>query len=473
VEAVGQGGSVRPVDYKRGEAPPVPEGAYEPERVQLAAQALCLRANGYQVDEGALWFAGSRRRVVVPITEALVERTREAARELRAAVEAARLPAPLVDSPRCNGCSLAPICLPDELGLLAEGVDEKVELDERLERRLVPARDDGQPLHVLTQGARVGVSGAELVVKLKDQELGRASLPKTSQVSVFGNIQVTTQALRALLQAGTPVAFLSQGGWFYGSAHGMPHGNVFLRRAQYNAIEDPEKALAIVRRLVLVKLRNQRTLIRRNAAEPQAALARIDAAGISAKTAPDIATLRGHEGEGAAAYFSAFGSMLKPPDKLAGFDFHGRNRRPPTDPVNAALSFGYSILCREWATVLATVGLDPLAGFLHQPRHGRPALALDLMEEFRPIIADSVVIGAINTGELSAGEFVTRGNACNLNDAGRRKFLQAWERRLDTLVTHPVFGYRISYRRTFEVQARLFGRYLLGEIAEYPPFVVR
>jgi CRISPR-associated protein Cas1 len=224
---------------------------------------------------------------------------------------------------------------------------------------------------------------------------------------------------------------------------------------------------------VLVKLRNQRTLIRRNAAEPQAALARIDAAGISAKTAPDIATLRGHEGEGAAAYFSAFGSMLKPPDKLAGFDFHGRNRRPPTDPVNAALSFGYSILCREWATVLATVGLDPLAGFLHQPRHGRPALALDLMEEFRPIIADSVVIGAINTGELSAGEFVTRGNACNLNDAGRRKFLQAWERRLDTLVTHPVFGYRISYRRTFEVQARLFGRYLLGEIAEYPPFVVR
>ncbi|MGI5862876.1 MAG: CRISPR-associated endonuclease Cas4g/Cas1g [Myxococcales bacterium] len=473
VEAVGQGGSVRPVDYKRGEAPDLPEGAYEPERVQLAAQALCLRANGYRVDEGAIWFAGSRRRVVVPITDALVERTRQVVRELRAAIESARLPPPLVDSPRCNGCSLAPICLPDELGLLAEGIDEQVELDERLERRLVPARDDGQPLHVLTQGARIGLSGAELVVKLKDEELGRASLPKTSQVSLFGNVQVTTQAMRALLQAGTPVAFFSQAGWFYGSAQGMPHGNVFLRRAQYNAIADPEKALAIVRRLVLAKLRNQRTLVRRNAADPQAALARIDGAGIAAKSAPDIDTLRGHEGEGAAAYFSAFATMLKPPDKLAGFDFHGRNRRPPTDPVNAALSFGYSILCREWATVLATVGLDPLAGFLHQPRHGRPALALDLMEEFRPIIVDSVVIGAINTGELSASEFVTRGNACNLNDVGRRKFLQAWERRLDTLVTHPVFGYRISYRRTFEVQARLFGRYLLGEIDEYPAFVVR
>ncbi len=120
-----------------------------------------------------------------------------------------------------------------------------------------------------------------------------------------------------------------------------------------------------------------------------------------------------------------------------------------------------------------TVGLDPHLGYLHVPRHGKPALALDLMEEFRPVVADSVVLGTLNTGELASRHFVTRGNACNLNESGRRTVLDAWERRLDTLVTHPVFGYRISYRRIFEVQARLFVRFLLGEIDEHPPFLVR
>ena len=156
-----------------------------------------------------------------------------------------------------------------------------------------------------------------------------------------------------------------------------------------------------------------------------------------------------------------------------GFDFKTRNRRPPSDPVNAVLGFCYALLAREWTAVLTCVGLDPHLGYLHTARHGRPALALDLMEEFRPVVADSVVIGMLNTGELAPSHFIKRGVACNLTDVGRRAVLEAWERRMDTLVTHPVFGYRISYRRTFEVQARLFGRYLLGELEEFPAFLVR
>lgn len=476
VEAIDDTGLVRPVDYKRGAVPDVPGHAWEPERVQLGVQALVLRANGYRVEEGALWYAKSRKRVRVPISFDLLERTREAVTELRTALDEGTLPPPLVDSPRCNGCSLAPLCLPDEVQLLQHGIAEDAPPEDRLHRRLVPARDDALPVHVQTQGARVGVSGSELVISAKNTELGRAPIPQTSQLSLYGNIQVTTQGMRALLQAGIPVAFFSRGGWFYGQSTGTIHGNVFVREAQFQARSDSSRTLDIVRRLIHAKLRNQRTILRRNGSEVDSALDRLENTARSVRVATDVDQARGYEGDGAATYFGAFGSMLHPPggdERIRSFDFNGRNRRPPRDPVNALLSLGYSMLCREWTSVLQTVGLDPYAGFLHRPRHARPGLALDLMEEFRPIVADSVALKLVNTGEIGPTHFVMRAGACNLNEVGRKHFFEAWERRMDELVTHPVFGYRISYRRVLEVQARLFGRYLLGEIEEYPAFLVR
>lgn len=480
VEAVAGTSLVRPVDYKRGARPDVPEGAYLPERVQVCAQALVLRENGYAVEEGALWFAQSRRRVIVPITPELVGATRAAVRELRAAAAVVALPPPLNDSPKCDGCSLAPICLPDEVRLVRLGVHhDEGDPAGRTHRRLVAASDDGLPLHVTRQGAYVRLDGEELRITAKDratakeEELGRAPLPQTSRLALYGNIQVSTQALRALIDHGIPVAFFSRAGFFTGMAVGLPHGNIFARQAQFAAAADPVRTLAIVRRLVEAKLRNQRTLLRRNAEGCEAALDRLERATRAAREATTVDEARGHEGDGAAAYFGAFPAMIHPPADVAAFQFEHRNRRPPVDPVNAALSFCYALLLREWTAVLVTVGLDPHLGFLHAPRHGKPALALDLMEEFRPILADSVVVGMINTGELSAAHFVRRGTACNLTDAGRRAVLKAWERRLETLVTHPVFGYRLSYRRLFEVQARLFVRFLLGEIEEHPPILVR
>lgn len=468
---------VRPVDYKRGQVPD--GGPWPPERVQICAQALVLRESGYRCDEGALWFDGSKRRVLVAIDAPLIEQTRKAARELRDAIERDALPAPLQDSPKCTGCSLAGICLPDEVGLL-EGRcgDPSAEPEERLERRLIPARDDGTPLHVLTQGARIGVSGGELVVRKGAVELGRASLPMTSRVAIHGRVQISTQALTRLMHGGTPVAFHSMSGWFQGSVAGMPHNNIFVRKAQHAAAIDPSRALTIAKTIVQNKIVNQRTLLRRNrrdgdAAETRRVLVSLKAAHMAAGVATDLGALMGHEGVAARAYFGAFDRMLADTPRTFGFRFITRNRRPATDPINAVLSFAYAMLARECTQVALHVGLEPLLGFLHQPRHGRPALALDLMEPFRPIVADSTVLRALNNGELQPKHFLQRGPACTLTKAGKTKLIAAFERRMDQLVTHPVFGYRVSYRRVIEVQTRLLTRYLLGEIAVWPTFEVR
>lgn len=165
--------------------------------------------------------------------------------------------------------------------------------------------------------------------------------------------------------------------------------------------------------------------------------------------------------------------MLRPREAEFAFDFQGRNRRPPRDPVNALLSFAYALLAKDFTVTLQAVGFDPYLGFYHAPGYGRPSLALDLMEEFRPIIGDSVVLSVLNTGEVTAGDFITRGGAVALSPTGRKAFLAAYGRRMDTLVSHPVFGYSISYRRVLEVQARLLGRFLSGEIPEYPQFLTR
>ena len=182
-------------------------------------------------------------------------------------------------------------------------------------------------------------------------------------------------------------------------------------------------------------------------------------------------TLLGIEGAAARTYFSEFEGMTK--SKSLEFDFQGRNRRPPRDPVNAVLSFLYAMLIKQATVTALAVGFDPYLGFYHQPKYGKPALALDLVEEFRPLIADSVCLTLINNGELGSGHFIVRGNAAALTQNGRRKVIEASERRMDTLVTHPLFGYSVSYRRILEIQTRLLSRHLLGELTAYPVFRTR
>lgn len=453
------------------------------ELVELGAQAVVLRANGFEVEEGVLWHAESKQRLVLPVDPEQVASAKEARAALVDALERNELPPPLPHSSKCEGCALAAICLPDEVRLLDQASSRSAsDADTPPVRFLSVPHDDGRALHVTMPGAYVRLDHLELKVTARDfrtkkeTTLARLPLAETSRLSLYGNVQVSTQAFHALLERGIPVAFFSRGGFFKGWATGLPHGNVFVRKAQFAAAQDFERALAISRRLVEAKLRNQRTLLRRNGGDDERvepALARLRNAARAVREAESIDAARGHEGDGAAAYFKAFPTMLRPDEELGAFAFNGRNRRPPADPVNAALSFCYALLLREWTAALTTAGLDPNLGYLHAPRHGKPALALDLMEEFRPVLADSVVIGTINTGELAPHHFIRIGAACNLNDEGRRVVLQAWERRVETEVKHPVFGYRLSYRRLFELQSRLFSRYLLGELDEYPSFLVR
>jgi CRISPR-associated protein Cas1 len=465
-----EGDAVTPVDYKRGDAPDLPEGAWEPERVQLCAQGLVLEENGYRCAGGILYFAGSKQRVPIAFDDALRARTLDLLRDMRLAMAAPAPPPPLRDSPKCPRCSLVGICLPDELNLLsgAAGEDEP--------RRLLPARDDALPLLVHSGGTRVGKDGDELVVTERDGTRHEARIAQTSQVALFGGVQITTQAVQALCGRGIPVCYFSSGGWFYGLTRGLDHRNVELRRLQYRAAEDGGTSLELARRFVGGKIRNCRTLLRRNASDvPAHDLQRLRELVDQAAAAESVATLLGLEGTAARIYFGHFGALLKPTagDGPLELDFEGRNRRPPRDPVNALLSLGYALLAKDLTITLTAVGFDPLLGFYHRPRYGRPALALDLMEEFRPLIADSVVLSAVNTGVVSAGDFVRRGGAVALTTAGRARFLRAYERRMDELITHPLFGYRIGYRRVLEVQARLLARYLAGEIPEYPTFATR
>jgi len=457
-----------PVDYKRGRVPDVPGSAWEPEQAQLCAQGLILRENGYHCEGGILYFIQSRRRVSVPFDEPLVDRTRDLIHEMREMAASGVIPPPLVDSPKCPRCSLVGICLPDETRLLAQ--PEALPAGREV-RRLTPARDDATPLYVQEQGTTIGKTGDELTVKSRQQVLRRVKMIDVSQVSIFGNVQITAQALRDLSAASIPICHFSYGGWFHALTTGLVHKNVELRIEQFATAANPGRALRFARQFVVGKMKNCRTLLRRHLEdEGRDVLAELADLTEKAAAASEAATLLGLEGMAAKLYFAGFARMLKGDQP---FSIEGRNRRPPRDPVNALLSFVYAILVKELTIVLHAAGFDPTLGLYHQPRYARPSLALDLAEEFRPLIADSVVLTLVNNGEVTPASFIRRAGAVALTDAGRRAVLAAFERRMDTLVTHPVFDYRISYRRVLEVQARLLGRALSGEIAEYPTFCTR
>ena len=462
------GGKATPVDYKRG-APPANEArCHEPERVQLCAQAMVLEENGFQCEAGVLYFTGARRRVEVPLSDDLRARTRGAVEDLREMAASGKLPGVLVDSPKCDGCSLAGVCLPDEIEQLRRsGSRERP-------RQLFPARDDALPLHIQASHGKIGKRGERLRITAGDEEPTEVRMLDVSQIAVHGNVQVTTQAIRSMCERGIPLCFFTRGGWFFGLLQGLPHRNVGLRRLQHLTAADPQSSLPIARSIVCNKIRNQRTLLRRNAQpDPEQALNMLRHLARKARGAPSLESLLGIEGSAARVYFNRFQSMLRPPAGEMELQISARNRRPPRDPVNALLSFAYALLAKELTITLSAVGFDPYCGFYHQPRYGRPSLALDMMEPFRPIISDSVVISAINNGIIQRRDFTSRLGAVNLCDAGRRRFIKAYERRMDELVKHPVFGYRLSYRRVLEVQARLVGRMLAGEVDDFPVFVTR
>ena len=457
-----------PVDYKRGKRPHVPHGAYEPERVQLCVQALLLEEHGYEVPEGVLYFVASRERVRVLFDDELRATARQSMAGLRLVAQGGQIPPPLENSPKCARCSLNAICLPDELHYLRT--------QQTPPRPLAVGQVAALPLYVQARGAKVAKVGETLEISVDDVKAASARLIDISQVVLQGGVYLTSPALHELMAREIPVTWLSHGGWFLGHTVGLGHKNVELRTAQFRASFDERRCLGLARNIVAAKIRNQRTLLRRNwkrDAMPDELLSQFRHDIDAAERARDLPQLLGMEGNAAARYFRHFREMLSAEGDAMPFDFERRTRRPPADPVNALLSYSYSMLARSMAVTLTAVGFDSYRGFYHQSRYGRPALALDLMEPFRPLIADSTVLMVLNNGEIGPDEFVRAGGAVNLNERGRRSFIAAFERRMSQEITHPLFGYAAQYRQIIEIQARLLGRHLLGEIDEYPNFTTR
>jgi len=462
IEADGK--RLRPIDYKRGKKPQVAGGAWEPERVQLCAQGLLLREAGYECHEGVLYFAGSRERVRVRFTEGLVERTLELLAAMRASLRTGEIPPPLEDSPKCPRCSLVSICLPDEVNFLRTG--GKV--------RPIGVTDRGtHPLVVQEPGSYVRLCGSRLRVMKDAEELASVPMIGLSQLVLMAGAHASSAVFRECLRAGVTILHMSGGAWLNGVTTGATHKNIELRAEQFAAARDESRRLCIARPLVAAKIHNARVLLRRNGEAGERELEILRGFSEAALRADTLEELLGIEGSAARLYWSQFATMLKGEEARRAFDMAGRNRRPPRDPVNALLSLAYALLVKDWVAALHGVGLDPLMGFYHRTRYGKPALALDLMESFRPVIADSVVCGAINNGEVQESDFFSREGGVFLKPPARVRFVEAYERRMATAITHPTFGYKCTYRRIFELEARLLGRHLLGELAELIVFRIR
>jgi CRISPR-associated endonuclease Cas1 len=312
-----------------------------------------------------------------------------------------------------------------------------------------------------------------LIVSYPDKRKMEIPLIHVSQVVVSGDITLTTPALHALLERGIDVSFLSLYGHFRGKLLPPIAKNAAIRDAQYHAHRESQQALQIAQACVRGKLANMRTILlrsQRQTTNDQLATAAQEIQSMIQRIpqTTTVGSLLGIEGKGSAAYFHVFGQLLREP-----FQFTLRRRRPPTDPINALLSLGYTVLGHQVSSAIQVVGLDPYTGFLHQTRHGRPALALDLMEEFRPIIVDSIVLNLCNHHLLTTKDFDEELGVVYLKPDARKKFYSKFEERLQEEIYHPSFEYRTSYRRCLELQVRLLGKYLMNEIPSYPPFMIR
>jgi CRISPR-associated protein Cas1 len=347
-------------------------------------------------------------------------------------------------------------------------------------KKVIPQSDDGAVLYLQEPGSHVGKRSEHLVVRKDGQEISRIPIHAVRQVVVFGNVQVSTQALETLVTNEVPVVYLTGHGRFVGAFSPPPAKNVSLREAQFRKFDDPAVCLELARAVVRAKLANQRTLLMRSLRGGDEARGSDEPAARDLwnllRGLDDVASMNsilGTEGQGAALYFAEFGRFLRRPPAGRGFDFTTRNRRPPRDPVNALLSFAYAMLAKDCFAAVCAVGFDPYKGFFHAGRHGKPSLALDLMEEFRPVIADSVVLTLINNELLTPADFIVWRDACQLTESGRKAFFAAYEQRKATVVTHPVFGYKMSYARMLEVQARILAAFVRGSVPAYTGFTVR
>ncbi|BAY79427.1 CRISPR-associated Cas1 family protein (plasmid) [Nostoc linckia NIES-25] len=331
-------------------------------------------------------------------------------------------------------------------------------------------------VYVTQEDAFIGKVDERLHVKFEKKTILDVPLIKVDGVVVLGRATVSPSAISELLERHIPVTFLTENGRYLGRIEPEVTKNIFVRKAQWQAAGESAQAIHIVQGFVRGKLKNYRNLLNRRQREnPDIDLSvnvtRLEQAIAPIETTQNINSLRGLEGAGSAAYFGCFDQLIKTTE----FSFNKRVRRPPTDPVNSLLSFGYSLLRHDIQGAINIAGFDPYLGYLHCDRYGRPSLALDLMEEFRPLIVDAIVLSVLNRQLLAKADFITEplSEAVSLTSEGRKRFLQQYAKKKQSQFKHPVFGRKCTYQEAFELQARLLAKYLMGETEKYPPLVLK
>jgi CRISPR-associated protein Cas1 len=451
-------GSLRIIEYKatpvRRKADPTP-----PMRIQLALQSACLKEMGHTVTEQGVYFTTHHKYVPVRLSDADFDAAHAEVIKTRATLQSSTAPEPLLDDPRCMSCSHVGVCLPEE------------HAQKPVTRRIHVADPDSQIVHLATPGSRAFTRGGRMRVSARGEEIASFPLERIAGLVVHGNIDLSSALIRELMWLGLTVVWCSGTGRVIGWSHTAQTPNGLERVRQHQA--SAEGRLALAREFVSAKIANQATLLRRNGDAPET-VSYLRTMQRNALNAQTLNAVYGFEGEAAARYFASFSTMLR---ERQGATFRarwpGRAGRGAFDPLNVALNYVYGVIVADTIRAIAACGLDPHAGFLHSSSRNKPALALDLMEEFRAPLGDAVVLTAINNGEISESSFSSALGSCRLRDDGRRALLSAYERRVGTEFTHPVFGYKITWRRAIEVQARMVLGYIDGSQAKYTGVTTR
>ena len=444
-------GALVPYEHKRGRSRG--EDAWASDRLQVIAYAALLAEHlGRPISEGRVRYHANHKTIRIPIDDSAYEDLRQAISRARELASEVQRPPVTAHEQLCARCSLAPVCLPEEERLVTAPEEATAPLV-----RLFPAHDERQVVHITEPGSRVGKQGDEIVVTPPQGEPVRLPGRDLGALVLHGNAHITSHAIHYAIAHDIGVHWVTGGGRYAGGL--APPGGVQRRHRQFLALSEPPFALGLARRLVQAKVENQLHYLLRGARN-RGVRSQVDeeVAGLRAElrsltSAGNADSLRGHEGRAGRWYFGALPRLLD--NSQTHMVFHGRSRRPPSDPFNAALSFAYTLLYRDVMAAIVVVGLDPAFGFFHAPRSAAWPLALDLMELFRTTLVDMPLVASINRQQWSTEHFTVAGRQVWLSDAGRRLAIEIYENRKQEVWRHPVVGYSLSYLRAIELEVRL------------------
>lgn len=450
-----------PIEYKRGQ--PLPDGSpWQGHQVQLCAMGLLLEAvEGRSVEIGYIWYQGSRQRLTIDLSNPVLREktldTLAAATTLLSTSVPTKLPEPITNRKACLGCNQYRNCLPDEWMGTAPPQEAKTILAPHVE---------GQPIYIDKAGCKLSVRDGSLVIQHNDEKQ-TVGLSRINQLVIQQAAHCSSSLLQACMEKGIAVAFLDYAGKWKGCLTAAPGRNVLVRTQQYQQFQNDETRLQLAKILVQAKITNQRVWIRRHLSKEHLSAEALRRALNTIENMDSLDQLMGLEGEAARQHYAALEAMLGDDPALT---WMGRHKHPSPDPINSLLSFGYSILMNQVVTGCHLAGLDPFLGFYHGMKHGKPSLALDLMEIYRTPVVDSVVLGFIKRGQCDGDDFEIEGSRCTMKETVRKAYVKALFERLREPVKHPVFGYPCTYQRAIHVEARLLSYALLSGLDLWRPF---